>query len=175
MKLMFDTNIFNAILDGQIGVSEIKSQHELYVTHIQEDEIKATKRDERRNQLLAVFKEVSQSRDISNSIPTEGFVLGVSRLDDAKLSSKVPTETMVWDTSNWGEAKWGTGDFYEKIKNKLDKRNKNKSNNTHDALIAETAMVNGYVLVTHDGDLFSVVSELGGSALNLPMIREGVK
>jgi predicted nucleic acid-binding protein len=178
IDLMFDTNIFNAIVDGNISISEFEDYSCLYVTHVQEDEIRRTKNEERRNSLLAVIHQVSGMqpqpvlKDVGGQVPTESFVLGNSKLGYAKLGSKIPTETSIWDISRLDESKWGRhNSVYETIKNKLDKRNKGKSNNLQDALIAETAMLNRFVLVTHDGDLFSVVSELQGRAANLPMIR----
>ena len=45
MKCMFDTNVFNDILDGKILLGDIRSDVICYVTHIQRDEINKTKDD----------------------------------------------------------------------------------------------------------------------------------
>lgn len=150
---MFDTNIFNAILDGSVELDKFRTRYMLYVTHVQEDELSATITIDRRKKLLEVFKKALSS--------------DTSGADESVL----PTETMVWDVSRWGNSKWGAnGGQYQLIKDKLDKRNKNKPNNVRDALIAETAIINQLILVIHDGDLFSVISEIGGYATNLPML-----
>jgi hypothetical protein len=77
---MFDTNIFNRILDGAVEISRFRGKTHFYATHVQLDELKATSNAQRRQELLAVFEEVSGS----NKISTESFVLCVSRLDEAK-------------------------------------------------------------------------------------------
>lgn len=164
---MFDTNIFNEILDGNLDISKIMKENDLFVTHIQRDEINATKKVERKSALLSVFVEICDPEKKSSTLPTENFVLGVSRLDQAKLSSVLPTESFVWDTSNWNEAKWSDGSLFCKIEEKLNAKNKGKPNNRKDALIAETAILNGLSLVTHDSDLFFVVTAFKGSALNI--------
>ena len=75
---MFDTNIFNEILDQEIDVTPITNAL-FYVTHIQLNEIQATKREERRNQLLQIFHEVNKKA--------------------------ISTESAVWDVSEYGNAK----------------------------------------------------------------------
>jgi hypothetical protein len=79
LRLMFDTNIFNAILDGNVDLTPCLNRTTLYVTHIQHDELAATRNEVRRNKLLAVFQ--------------------------AANGRRVPTESMVWDVSNWDESK----------------------------------------------------------------------
>ena len=71
---MFDTNVFNHILDRSIDISILKGKGRYYVTHIQLDEINAIKKDiQKKNNLLEFF----------------------SCLTDFK----VPTESAVWDVS----------------------------------------------------------------------------
>jgi predicted nucleic acid-binding protein len=48
-----------------------------------------------------------------------------------------------------------------KIKLELDALNKGKRNNWHDAIIAQTALVNGYALMTDDYDLAEVAKRYG--------------
>lgn len=138
---MFDTNIFNEILDHKIDIASITNAS-LYVTHIQLNEIQATKNEERRNLLLQVFHEVDKET--------------------------ITTESAVWDVSEWGNAKWGSeNNLYQPIMKRLGELNKKKKNNTQDALIAETAIVNTQILVTNDIDLQYVISEFGGKAIDL--------
>lgn len=142
---MFDTNIFNHILDGEVDLSGFVGRAKFYATHVQIDELNKTSNDGRRAALLRVFQEVS-------SIP-------------------VPTESAVWGVSKWNQCKWTPSDnLYQPIKSKLDQLNKNKPNNVEDALIAETAIKNGFTLVTHDCDLFRVTTEFGGACTNFRQV-----
>jgi predicted nucleic acid-binding protein len=138
---MFDTNVFNRILDGNIGVGSLPSSKPYFVTHIQRNEIENTKKPERRNALLSTFHSVDKTQ--------------------------VPTESAYWGISEWGAAKWSAEDgVIEKIIEKLNAKNNNKKNNGLDALIAETALKNRHVLVTDDRDLSEVIQEMGGSAVS---------
>ena len=141
---MFDTNIFNRILDGAIEISGFRGRAHFYATHIQLDELKATSNVQRREELLAVFEEVVGN----NKIPTESFSLDVSWLDEAKLGDK-------------------ENDLCSQIKTELDKLNNNKTNNIQDSLITETAMKNGLTLVTHDSHLFFVATKFGAACGNV--------
>jgi hypothetical protein len=81
IKVMFDTNIFNRLLDGKIEVDELESEeNDYYVTHIQMDELNKCPDKERRGSLLRIFEEIYQKE-----IPTESVVLGVSRFNKAKF------------------------------------------------------------------------------------------
>lgn len=166
---MFDTNVFNHLLDGMAEVSRLVDQAngraKFYATHIQIDELKKTSNDERRAALLQVFEEITNIR-----VPTESFVLDVSRLDEAKLGKNgpVPTESAVYGVSRYGECKRGApGNLYEQIKTELDRLNKNRPNNVQDSLIAETSIKNGFTLVTHDKNLFWITTDFGGAASNI--------
>jgi len=64
-------------------------------------------------------------------------------------------------TSRLGEGKLGEGVSYETIKTELDSLNGGKTNNSEDALIAEIAVKNGYVLLTADFHLYQVAYTLG--------------
>ena len=63
---MFDTNIFNEILDQNIDVASINNAS-FHVTHIQLNEIQATKRDDRRNQLLQTFHDIGKVEIVTES------------------------------------------------------------------------------------------------------------
>src|SRR5262245_51239664 len=148
---MFDTNIFNHILDGEIDFSLYIGKANFYATHIQHDEMLRTKDSFRRESLIKIFTKVLQDK-----VPTESFVLGVTRLDEGKLGGEniIPTESAVYGVSKYGLAKYTSNDnLCEPIKIELDKINKSKSNNIHDALIGETCLKNNLTLVTHDKDL----------------------
>ena len=130
MRYVVDTNIIHRLVDGTIGIEELPNDGTFLASHIQIDEINRTKNPERRKELLQKFAET-----VDEIVPTESFVLDVSRLDGAKLEQE---------------------ENYKILKTELDNRNRNKRNNLHDALIAEIAMNNGYVLLTADFDLYQV-------------------
>jgi hypothetical protein len=139
---MFDTNVFNRILDGVISLQTLTGRLVAYATHIQCDEINNTKNPERRAALAQVFGDV--------------------------VADSLPTDSCVWDVSRWDQAKWTADDnIYSALKSDLDKLNKNKPNNTHDALIAETSVKQGYLLVTDDTDLATVTKKYGGKCLSV--------
>lgn len=138
---MFDTNIFNAILDGGIDIHQLNPDNAYFVTHIQFDELQNTQNDERRNQLIQTFTYIAPT-----STPTESFILDFSRL---------------------GEAKLGDSQIYTDIKNYLDSQNGSKENNVQDALIAETVILQNLTLVTNDRHLLSATIAFKGLAINL--------
>jgi predicted nucleic acid-binding protein len=136
---ILDTNAFNRALDSGIDSALLSRRGKLYVTHIQLNELKATKRTDRLNQLLAIFDSVEQEA--------------------------IPTSAGVWKISEWGGAEWGSaGGSYENMLKRLNQINGGKKNNAQDILIAVTALKHRYTLVTDDGDLSTVLREFGGSA-----------
>lgn len=145
MKCMFDTNIFNDILDGKININTFKENITCYATNVQYDEINKTSETTRRDKLNTVFSSLDTTR-----LATETFCFDISRLDTDKL---------------------GDGVLYTEIKEFMDNLNKNKKkkkkNNERDALIAETSIQNKLTLVTHDQELYKAVTEFKGSAVNL--------
>jgi hypothetical protein len=106
---------------------------------------------------------------VDNTEPTSSFVAGISVAGGARVGASgiVPTESAVWGISRWGGAKWGVEDgILTGMRQELDAINKRKQNNAQDALIAETAIRNGFILVTSDSDLFLVVTRYGGACAN---------
>jgi len=138
---MFDTNIFNHVLDGGIDLALFVGKAHFFATHVQLDELSRTSDQSRRTDLLVVFEKVPQE-----TVPTKTFVLGTSNLDRAEV---------------------GEGTLYKKIKCEIDQLNRGKPNNVEDALIAETVIKNHFALVTDDGDLSQVTNQNGGSCLSL--------
>ncbi len=134
-KYVVDTCLINKLVDGSVSPDELPKDGSFVASHIQFDELSKTKNPERKAKLLKKFIEL-----INEVLPTESFVLDISRLDDARL---------------------GDGVRYREIKEELDARNKSKSNNVHDALIAEVAMKNGYTLLTTDFDLYQTAYKQG--------------
>lgn len=136
MAYVVDTNIFNKLIDGRVGIDELPSDAPYIATHVQIDELNNTKDSERRARLFLIFAEMRPQL--------------------------VPTESAAWDVSRWDQAKWSDGALFEKIKQDLDTLNKSKANNVHDALIAEVAIANGFTLLTADHDLAKVSQDIGG-------------
>lgn len=142
MKYMFDTNVFNDILDGNIDFNNFREGVICCVTHIQRDEINKTKDETRRKALNSVFSDLAEEE-----YPTESFVLGVSRLGMGKL---------------------GDGALYQQLKDRLDGLNrKKKKNNGMDALIGETAIKTDLTLVTHDMEFYRVMTEFKCATANI--------
>ena len=143
---MLDTNIFNRVLDHEVPLEQLAECVKVYVTHVQEDELDNTKCSERRTALKQVL----------------------AGLDPDKR----PTESFVWDVSRWDLGKWsGEDNLYDPIKAELDKR-KPKKNNIQDALIAETAIKNGYTLVTEDRNLREVAAGFGASCMTFEELQQ---
>lgn len=173
LKCMFDTNVFNRILDRVISIEALIGRVVAHATHIQRDEINNTKNCERRAALARVFGDV-----VTASTPTDSFVLDVSRLGEARLGGEqmVPTTSAVWDVSRWDQASWGADDnLYSTLKSELDTLNRRKDNNVQDALIAETSVKEGFVLVTDDGDLATVTKKYGGKCLSVTELLQRVR
>jgi restriction endonuclease S subunit len=155
LGFMFDTNIFDEILDEKI---ELPENLRYYVTHIQYDEICNIPIDkkERREKLLKIFNKVPKE-----VIATEGAVLGVSRLELSKLMSKEDAE------------------LYDKMLKKLEEldeksgKKKTPENQARDILIALTCMKNCLTLVTNDNNLKKVAQEFQCSAITFEQLLKG--
>lgn len=156
---MLDTTVFNRVLDHKIDVKLLDGKR-LFITHIQRDELSKTRNAERRVELLAVLSEL-----VPLQKPTSSMVAGVSVAGATCPSSsgEVPTESAVWGTSRFDEAKWKAEDnVFEAMHRDLGNLNKNKRNNIEDILIAETALRNDLVLVSSDSDLIEIMTKYGG-------------
>lgn len=137
MKCVVDTNIINRLIDGSLSTDDIPADAELVATHVQIDELNKTRDEERRARLFLRF-----ATTVDSVVPTESFVLDVSRLDYSKL---------------------GDATLYGTLKTELDALNKGKANNVQDALIAEVAIANRYTLLTADYHLAEVARKYGGT------------
>ena len=169
--LMLDTNVFNHILDGRLDPEQLRGRH-LVATHVQRDEIQATRDEERRSALMGLFDDFVPQRT-----PTTSAVAGVSVAGEAcgSASGVVPTESFVFDVSRWDEAKWSREDHvFSAMLSDLDALNGAKGNNIKDVLIAETAFRNGWTLVTDDTDLAQVATRYGCRCMNMT-VRGGLE
>lgn len=130
-----DTNIINWLVDGRLHLKELPSDGAFVATHVQRDELAKTRDEQRRAQLIAKFE-----KTVDREVPTESAVADISRVDLAKISD---------------------GKLYCSLREALSALNKGKLNNSEDALIAEVAIENGWVLITADGDLAHVATAHG--------------
>jgi predicted nucleic acid-binding protein len=135
-KYILDTNIFNRLVDGNFLLNELPPDTEFVATHIQIDELNKTKDTEKRAKLFLRFVETTAA-----VVPTESFTIGISRIGHAKINKE--------------------DNLAQHIKNELDGLNKVKPNNIQDALIAEVAAVNNFILVTADYDLAQISRKYG--------------
>lgn len=147
---IFDTNIFNRIVDGEIDAAALSGKADLFATHIVLNELQRTRRHERRERLLKVFEALDPKR--------------------------IPTESAVWGVSEWGAAKWTADDnLYQYLLEGLNAENGGKPNNTHDALIAETAICNDLTLVTEDRDLAKVAANHGAVVVDFQVFLQAIR
>jgi predicted nucleic acid-binding protein len=140
---MFDTNVFNRVVDGSIGC-EVLLGRTIFATHVQRDELNATRDAAKRHALLALFEVVET----------------------------VPTSSAIWDVSGWDEAHWSDADgFYERLLARIreldGRKRKSEHNQSRDALIAETAIKRQFALVTEDSNLARATAEFGGKVKSL--------
>lgn len=133
MRYVVDTNVFNLIADGRLSRKHLPAEAELVATYVQVQEINRTKDEKRREHLFLTFARIEPRM--------------------------VPTSSLIWGKTPWGQGAWGVGEEFQQIRAELDRRNGSKANNVDDALIAETALKNGYGLITADRDLAEVARE----------------
>lgn len=140
-EYMLDTNAFNRALDSNDDPRSLSRRGGLYVTHIQLNEIQATRNPERLAALLTIVKMIDPEH--------------------------VATSAALWDVSEWDASESGGDDrLYEQMYAALTERNQDKrGNNAKDVLIALTALKRGYTLVTNDADLTDVLGQFGGEAM----------
>ena len=130
MKYIVDISLVNKLVDGFVHADELPKDGSFVASQVQIDELNRTKNAKRRSELLQRFSEL-----VDELLPTESSVFEISRFDLGKF---------------------GDGVAFGAIKLELDSLNGGKKNNSEDALIAEVAMKNGYVLLTADYDLYHV-------------------
>ena len=141
MQYVLDTCVFNWLADGWLTRDSLPTDASFFITHVQMDEINETKdgNKERRARLLLMLASL-----------------------DCKL---VLTQSFVFDVSRYDFARWSDGELFTSLKEELDVLNGNKKNNSRDALIAETAIANGYTLLTADVHLKVATEKYGGKVV----------
>lgn len=146
---MLDTTEFNRLLDGQMTIASVAGLSFL-VTPVQEAQLAATKCAKRRAALLAVHRMVAPS-----VLPASSFMLDVSGAG--------------FDQAFWNDGNGTAEKMFQRLQ-RLDKKSKKKaaaaSGQWADVAIAETAIKNGAILVSHDLNLRKIVSEFGGRTID---------
>ncbi len=135
MKYFLDTCIFNWVLDGKCSISDLPDG-EYFITHIQQDELSATKNEARRNELRQIFETFKYTQT-----PTGVFVLGKSNLGEAALIDD---------------------GIYDQIFSNLSKRQpqlRKLESHRCDAITGATVYSSGYGLVTADEVFSNVMNE----------------
>jgi len=122
MNIMFDTNIYDKIIDnlGMVDrLNQLTKEGKLVVlsTHIQDDELARIPDEKKRHAIAEISRKM------------------------------VTTSGAVWGVSKWGKATWGPGG---KGKINIEAIRKGNAEDTEDALIGTTAERDADVLVTED-------------------------
>jgi type I restriction enzyme S subunit len=156
LGFMFDTNVFNAIIDKRIDLRQLPRNLKYYVTHIQYDEIYNTQDEERKRELLEIMKKVP-----NEIIATEGTVYDVSKYGMAKYMSEA--DAKLYD------------EMLRRLKELDEKAGKKKpvENQARDVLIALTSIKNCLILVTEDKNLKKVTEEFNGQAITFEQFQKG--
>lgn len=138
---LLDTNAINRATEQ--GAPPNQFGCDLLVTHIQYDEIKQTTDAVRREALLSTLA--------------------------AMGAREIVTESGAWNVSTWDKFKWPTdtkaNELLARI-TQLDKETGKKNSATNrwrDALVADTAIKRGLILVTDDVNLAKASYEFGAS------------
>ncbi|TET39220.1 MAG: hypothetical protein E3J72_00835 [Planctomycetota bacterium] len=145
-RFMFDTNIFDKILESKIEIADLPSDGKFFVTHIQEDEINkisAPEKQEKKHRLTELFNVIPDE-----NIATTSAVVGVSRIGGSRISGK------------------------SELRTELHAANKGKGK-IKDTLIGETAIKNDCILVTEDVNFRDAMIKVGGRVIAYTELVQG--
>jgi predicted nucleic acid-binding protein len=146
MNYLLDTCVINHIIENNekltlfMDLEACKSY--FYISHVQNDELERMK--DKFSDKYAKSHQFLLSIKVLN-IPTSVFVLGVSRLNSAKL---------------------GDGVFYQQVLNYMMNKN-SKKDHYNDAVIADTADRNDLILITDDKLLYEATKNYHGRVMTL--------
>jgi predicted nucleic acid-binding protein len=79
MRIILDSNVFDDLVNGKLD-SKIVESKDVYITHIQVDELNECTDKEKRARLFNSLTEIQPHK-----VPTESFVIGTSRIGSAKI------------------------------------------------------------------------------------------
>ena len=140
LQIMLDTNACDKLLDSNIDISLLKNKCDIYITHIQEDELAEMLSKQSKDKIIKYKKIISSLNKIN--------------------TQKEPTSNAIFNISSWDYCYWGneeTNEVYDKMFS--------KSKNHKDCLIAITAITNNMILITNDKELYQIVNNNSGKAL----------
>lgn len=140
MRIMFDTNIFNRIADGEIN-SEYFPRAEYFCTNLQQAEIQHTSDEHRRKFLSVKFALVNME----------------------STSQIVKQRTTPWG-SPWGSPWNSGGEYYEKIKEALEKEKPRDRGNSYDAVMIETCLYERICFISADSAAIKVAKAFNVNA-----------
>jgi putative transcriptional regulator len=146
---MLDTNVFNDLLEGKISLASFADRC-LFIVGVQADELRATQGIQRRAALLDKLVEVDPTTTLAST-----FAFDI--------------EGAGFNQACWNDGS-GTFELMLARLQQLDGKTSNERNHKNqlrDILIAETAIKNCAILISSDVKLRQVVSEFGGSAIDL--------
>ena len=138
-KYIFDTNIFDDIVSEKLKVSDIVKYKKFKKVKIYVTHIQ--------------IDEINKCSDVDKRARLNIFMVKIRPI-------LISTSSCAFDVSRFDESKFGDGIIFNKIK-------KGNIKYVEDALIGETAIKEGIILVTNDKRLKKTVIELGGNALSL--------
>ena len=145
LKIMLDTNAINRIADGNISVNDL----------------------EKYGQTVDFYITHQQSDEVARTpnIERRGcLVLFLTKIRPIVIA----TESFVTESSRLGFARLGDGQVFQEMK-------KENPKHTEDALIGETAIKEGCILLTDDKKLQNKVRNAGGKVLSIAEFEEMMK
>lgn len=134
---MFDTNVFNSILDEKLKIIKHTDQ-EYFITNLQRAEINRTKNKERRENLVSMFLVVTSSTH----------------------TTQVNQLSTPWG-SPWSSPWSNSGQYYKSILNALESRKPKDRGNSYDAVMIETCKYKEISFVSNDSAVLGVSKEFG--------------
>jgi Protein of unknown function (DUF3303) len=150
---MFDTNVFNHVLHGNIPLPALAGKR-ILSTGVQRDELNKTKDPLKRDKLLEIFNQI-----VPEIMHASSFLFGVegAGFDQAYLND---------GSGNFDKMLGRLGELDAKNKRRRNRdKEELKLNQLRDISIAETAIKTSAILVSDDLNLQQVVSESGGRAI----------
>lgn len=149
LKCIFDSNVFDKLIDRSDLIELIDGCVDLYITHVQPDE---------------------------NDCAPEAKKASLRQVRDALAPMELSTSSIIWEVSKGGKGRWTQKDNLIQPLRGSTQRNPDKpkpwENKSRDALIGETAIRNDLTLVTNDGSLTKKVSSLGGKCMSWEQLLE---
>ena len=145
IRVMFDNDVLNKMVEGALDVDNIKNCNKF--------------------EFYATHIQTDQVSQCKDADKRARLTLALAKLSPVIL----PTESGVLGISRLGEFKFSSED------SKIEDLRKGNQSHTADALIGETAIKKGILLVTNDKTLKSRVNANGGRAVNLEEFEDILK